>query len=91
MRTMPAYIRKRKHPNPPHPISDHALIRFIERTGVLDIKGLRAELYTKGLRAAVKESAEHQSKIFYKENGLEFVVFRGRVVTITTPDMLTHR
>lgn len=90
MRTMPSYIRKKKHPTPPHAITDHALIRFIERTGVLDIKGLRTQLYTPGLRAACKESAEHQSRIFYKENGLNYVIYNGKVVTITTADMATY-
>lgn len=87
-RTLPPHIRKKKHPNPPHPVTDHALIRFIGRTGVLDISALRAYLYTKGLKAACKESRETQTKITYKENGLEFCIINGMVVTVLPIDMI---
>lgn len=87
-RTLPPHIRKRKHPNPPHAITDHAILRFIDRTGVLDISALRAYLYTKGLKAACKESRETQTKIIYKENGLEFCVINGMVVTVLPIDMI---
>ena len=87
-RTLPPHIRKRKHPNPPHAITDHAILRFIDRTGVLDISALRAYLYTKELKAACKESRETQTKITYKENGLEFCIINGMVVTVLPIDMI---
>lgn len=87
MRTLPAFIRKKKHPNKPSILTDHAILRFIERNQILDVKALRNMLCTTGLRSACKESEENQSRIIYKENGLTFVVMGGRVVTITTKDM----
>lgn len=87
-RTLPSHIRKRKHPNPPHPITDHAIVRFIARTGVLDISKLRAYLYTKGLKAACKESREHQITMYYQEQGLDFTICKGMVVTVIPIDML---
>ena len=87
-RTLPPYIRKEKHPNPPHPVSDHAIVRFLARTKVIDISALRAYLYTKGLRAVCKESREHQTTIYYKELGLEFCVVNGMVVTVLPVDMI---
>lgn len=87
-RTLPAHIRKRKHPTPPHALTDHAVLRFIDRTGVLDISALRAYLYTKGLKAACKESRETQTKITYKENELEFCIINGMVVTVLPIDMI---
>lgn len=44
-------------------------------------------LLTAGLRAACKESGELGSTIKYNENGLQFVIYNGRVVTIVTQDM----
>lgn len=82
MRTMPPSIRKKKHPNPPHPITDHALVRFVARNGILDISSLRAYLYTPGLKAACKESRDNNTTLYYNENGLNFCVVNGFVVTI---------
>ena len=82
MRTMPPSIRKKKHPNPPHPITDHALVRFIARNGILDISALRAYLYTPGLKAVCRESRANSTTVYYTENGLNFCVINGQVVTI---------
>lgn len=86
-RTLPSFIRKKKHPNKPSILTDHAIVRFLERNEIVDIKAMKNILCTAGLRAACKESEENQSRIIYKENGLNFVILRGRVVTITTKDM----
>lgn len=56
MRTVPSHIRKKKHPAQPSPITDHSIVQFLDRTGVIDIKSFRKKLLTKRLRFALKES-----------------------------------
>lgn len=82
------HIRKRKHPKK-EIISDHAIVRFLERTQVVNIKAFRRQLMTKGLRQACAESREKTDMIIeYVENGLEFVIDNGTVKTILTPDIM---
>ena len=58
MRTVPKGARKRKHPSPPSILTDHALLRFLDRAGIIDVRQFRNMLLTAGLRAACKESGE---------------------------------
>ena len=88
MRTLPKRIRKRKHPPTPSVLTDHALLRFLERTGVINVRQFRNMLLTKGLKAACKESAEQKSTLRYLENGLSFTIVEGYVVTVVPIDML---
>ena len=88
MRTLPNRIRKRKHPPIPSPLTDHALLRFLERTGVINVRQFRNMLLTSGLKAACKESSEQKSTLRYIENGLSFTIVDGRVVTVLPVDML---
>lgn len=87
MRTVPTGSRKRKHPAKPSILTDHALLRFLDRAGIIDVRQFRNMLLTAGLRAACKESEELGSTIKYNENGLQFVIYNGKVVTIVTQDM----
>jgi hypothetical protein len=87
MRTVPKGARKRKHPSPPSILTDHALLRFLERERIIDVRQFRNMLLTAGLRAACKESGEIGSTIKYNENGLQFVIYNGKVVTIVTQEM----
>lgn len=87
MRTVPTGSRKRKHPTKPSILTDHALLRFLEREGIIDVRRFRNMLLTAGLRAACKESGEIGSTIKYNENGLRFVICNGKVVTIVMQEM----
>lgn len=88
MRTLPKRIRKRKHPPIPSVLTDHALLRFLERTGVINVRQFKNALLTNKLKVACKESAEQKSTVRYLENGLSFTIVNGRVVTILPTDML---
>lgn len=83
------HVYKKKHKKRPT-ISDHAIVQFLHRTEVLDIKKLRAELMTKGLRKAIQFTRDNQATVEYNENGLQFIVENGYVKTIITIDMLRH-
>lgn len=91
MRTVPAGSRKRKHPAKPSILSDHALLRFLERAEIINVRQFRNMLLTAGLRAACKESGELGSTMKYRENGLQFTIVNGRVVTIVTQEMLGRK
>lgn len=64
-------------------VSDHALVRFLERGAGLDVEGLRSSLQAALQRAC--EAAEAVGGLTFKvEVGdLVFVVVDGVVVTIT--------
>lgn len=63
-------------------VSDHALVRFLDRAGGLDVEGLRARL-SAGL-ARADEAARRLGAEAYtvKVDGLVFVVRAGVVVTV---------
>lgn len=92
MRTVPAHIRKKKHPAQPSPITDHAIVQFLDRTGVVDIKSLRRYFMTKRLCAALKESKSRGNvNYLHFENGLVFYCREGRVMTVLPEDMMRDR
>lgn len=64
-------------------VSDHALLRFVERAGGLDIETLRA-----ALEASLKRSVDAAGKIGENEvvivvDGLRYVLRNCVVVTVT--------
>ena len=63
-------------------ISDHALVRFLERAGGLDVQGVRAHLSASLARAA--ETARRLGKSDYnvQADGLSYRVRNDVVVTI---------
>lgn len=79
------HIRKKKHKKK-EVITDHAIVQFLHRTGVLNIKHLRSELMTPGLKRAISESRDNESILEHSENGLQFVIQSGNVKTILTYD-----
>lgn len=81
------HVYKKKHKKKPL-ISDHAIVQFLQRTEVLDIKKLRYELLTKGLKKAIQYTRDNEKVVEYNENGLQFIVENGYVKTIITTDML---
>ncbi len=72
-------------------ITDHALVRFLERAGGLDVPALRRQL-SDALGRASRCAEQIDAKNFsVKSDGLTFVVMEGNCVTVmdkTTPTPL---
>ena len=58
-------------------ITDHATLRYLERTGIIDIKKLKNTLLTDEVLHAIYMNAE---KVY--SNGYEFRIKNGKIVTI---------
>lgn len=68
-------------------VSDHALLRFVERAGGLDVETLRAALegsLKRGIKAA---NAIGANDLVITADGLTYVVKNNVVVTILTAAM----
>ncbi len=63
-------------------VSDHALLRFIERAGGLEIEALRAKLEGSLKRAASAADLVSGGDYTIAADGLLYVVTNGTVVTI---------
>jgi hypothetical protein len=59
-------------------VSDHALIRYLERKFNMDIESIRAEILTPDRIAAIKAGAKQIAA-----NGIKFVVKDQTVTTVT--------
>lgn len=66
-------------------ISDHALLRFLERAGGLDIEELRARLTNSLHRAHAAARSLGDSDYLIRSDGLLYVV-RGETVTTVVDD-----
>lgn len=62
------------------PVSDHALVRFLERAGGMDVESVRMSLQVGLSRAASAARGMGDSDFIIKMDGHQFVV-RGDVVT----------
>ena len=58
-------------------ITDHALLRYMEASMGICSRKAKLRLLTPGLRAALKSGAKK-----YHEDGFEFRIENGRVVTV---------
>lgn len=58
-------------------ITDHALIRFLERKKGIDIKKIKEEILTPKVIQALLTGAQS-----YKENGFEYIFKQGKIITI---------
>jgi hypothetical protein len=72
-----AELAKRRRPAPEPRLSDHALLRYLERVKGVDVEGARREIMTPGIIAAVKAMATS-----VLVNGAKFLVREGTIVTI---------
>ena len=63
-------------------VSDHALLRFLERAGALDVEAIRRLLAASLARAAKVAQSLDQGEYAIKKDGMVYVVIDGRVVTI---------
>ncbi|MBW7968155.1 hypothetical protein [Bradyrhizobium sp. BR 10289] len=72
-------------------VCDHALLRFIERVGGLDVEGLRRHLAESLNRAAGAAEQLGQRDMTIAADGFHYVVVKGVVVTVLTPAMKPKR
>lgn len=68
-------------------VSDHALLRFLERAGGCDVEALRETI-----EASLKRAVEHADKLgtanlIVVVDGLRYVVLNNVCVTVLTEDM----
>jgi len=71
-------------------VSDHALVRFLERAGGLDVEDLRERLTISLARAAEAAAALGAVDFTVKADGLSYLVCGGVVVTVL-PEHATAR
>lgn len=71
-------------------VTDHALVRFLERAGGLPVDDLRAALAQSLTRAARAAGVLCASEYRILADGLVYVVANGRVVTILPGETRTH-
>lgn len=67
-------------------VSNHALFRWLDRTGVVDVEALRTALSAALDRAAAAASAMGEGEYLILSNGLVYVVRNGVVVTVLDND-----
>jgi hypothetical protein len=72
-------------------VSDHALVRFLERAGGLDVEALRARLTASLARAADAAAALGVAEVTVKADGLAYLVSAGVVVTVMPDDASPSR
>lgn len=63
-------------------ISDHALLRFLERTGAAEVEALRAVLAQSLERAHITAIQISQSEYYIVADGLRYVIRNNTVVTV---------
>lgn len=67
-------------------VSDHALVRFLERAGNLDVESVRVSLESGLARAAAAARAIGTSDYLIRMNGHTFIVRSETVVTVLLDD-----
>jgi len=68
-------------------VSDHALLRFIQRAGGLDVEGLRRVLSASLARAAATADLLDQQRYTIVADGLKYVVENRTVKTVLESGM----
>ena len=66
-------------------ITDHALLRYLERIDGIDVEGIREKLDSEELR---KLSAENDGEGKFTLNGVRFTIAGGYVVSVAKPNPL---
>lgn len=67
-------------------VSDHALVRWLDRSGAMDMEQLRAMLLASLQRAATAAARVGSSRYLIVADGLVFVVKEDTVVTVLEDD-----
>jgi len=70
-------------------VSDHALLRFLERAGGLDVEAMRASIAMSLARAVDRAQALGSVEFVVIADGLKYVVRLGTVVTVLHDEMST--
>lgn len=63
-------------------VSNHALLRFLERAGGLDVDGLRTAIEASLNRAVTAAESLGTGNVIVNADGLQYVVCDGVVVTV---------
>lgn len=71
-------------------VTDHALVRWLERTGAMDVETMRAMLAASLERAARAAAVLDQSKYLILADGMVFVVQDATVITVLPEDGRHH-
>lgn len=72
-------------------VCDHALLRFLERVGGLDVEGLRRHLAESLSRAAGAAEQLGAREMTIAADGTHYIVVKGVLVTVLTPPMNPKR
>lgn len=81
-----AELAKRLRPSPEPKISDHALLRYVERIIGVDIDAMRAEIMTDMVKSALRAGATGVTV-----NGVKMVAKDGVIVTVLSEEMRPKR
>lgn len=63
-------------------VSNHALLRFLERAGGFDVEGLRASIEASLNRAVSAAETIGTGNVIINADGLQYIVCDGVVVTV---------
>jgi hypothetical protein len=77
-----AELSRRLKPSPEPRVSDHALLRYVERVMGIDVEAIRSDILTDGVKAALRTGATGITV-----NGVKMVAKDGVVVTVLADDM----
>ncbi|WP_316200423.1 MULTISPECIES: hypothetical protein [unclassified Bradyrhizobium] len=72
-------------------VCDHALLRFVERVGGLDVEALRKSLEGSLNRCDLAAARLHAKEMVIIADGLKYVVVKNVVVTVLGPSMAPKR
>lgn len=77
-------MRQLKHP--PLQVSDHAVFRWLQRTGVVDVEQLRADLSRALDRSYQAAASIGGGELLILAGGLVYIVRDGTVITVVEED-----
>ena len=63
-------------------VTDHALVRILERIAGLDVEGLRAHIVASLERACAAAAEIDQKEFTISSNGFRYVIRNGALVTV---------
>ncbi|WP_316191279.1 MULTISPECIES: hypothetical protein [unclassified Bradyrhizobium] len=72
-------------------VCDHALLRFVERVGGLDVEALRKSLEGSLNRCDLAAARLHAEEMVIIADGLKYIVVKNVVVTVLAPNMAPKR
>ncbi|WP_315742793.1 MULTISPECIES: hypothetical protein [unclassified Bradyrhizobium] len=72
-------------------VCDHALLRFIERVGGLDVEALRKSLEGSLNRCDLAAAKLHAEEMVIIADGLKYIVVKNVVVTVLAREMKPKR